>query len=134
MGCRHEHVGLVGRVAEHEALVAGALLALVLAVDALRDVRRLLADDVEHAAARAVEAHVRGVVADVEHGLAHQRLDVDPGAGRDLAGDDHHPGLDQRLAGDAAARIHRDDGIEYRVRDLVGDFVGMPFGDRLGGE
>jgi hypothetical protein len=35
---RHQHVGLVGRVAEHQALVAGALLALVLAVDAHRDV------------------------------------------------------------------------------------------------
>src|SRR5579863_5667804 len=43
-GCRHEHVGLVGRVAEHEALIASALLALVLAVDALSDVRGLLAD------------------------------------------------------------------------------------------
>jgi hypothetical protein len=37
-GCGHQHVGLVGGVTEHEALVAGALLALVLAVDALGDV------------------------------------------------------------------------------------------------
>ncbi len=79
-GRRHQHVGLVGRVAEHQALVAGALLALVLAVHALRDVGGLLADDVEHPAAGAVEAHVGGVVADIEHRLAHQRFDVHPGA------------------------------------------------------
>ena len=35
---RHQHVGLVGRIAEHQALIPGALLALVLAIDALRDV------------------------------------------------------------------------------------------------
>ncbi len=66
----HQHIRLVRGVAEHQALVAGALLALVLAIHALRDIRRLLADDVDDAAARAVEAHLGGVVADVEHGLA----------------------------------------------------------------
>ncbi len=133
-GGRHQHVGLVGRVAEHQALVAGALLALVLAVHALGDVGGLLADDVEHAAARAVEAHVGGVVADVEHGLAHQRFHVDPGAGGDLAGHDHHTGLDQRLAGDAPARVGRQDRIEHGIGDLVGDLVRVAFGNRFGGE
>ena len=50
-GRRHELGGLVGRVAEHEALVAGALL-LVEAFalgHALRDVGRLLLDGGEHA-------------------------------------------------------------------------------------
>ena len=133
-GRRHQHVGLVGRVAEHQTLIARALLALVLAVDALGDVGRLLADDVEHAAARAVEAHVRGVVADVEHGLAHQRLHIDPGARGDLAGDDHHAGLDQGLAGHAAARIGRKNGIEHRIGYLIGDLVRVALGDRFRGE
>jgi hypothetical protein len=53
---RHQHVGLVGGVAEHQALVARALLASVLAVDAHGDVGGLLADRVEHRAGRAVEA------------------------------------------------------------------------------
>ena len=131
---RHEHIGLVGRIAEHQTLVSRALLALVLAIDALRNVRGLLADDVDDAAARAVETHVRMVVADVEDGLAHQRLDVHPGARRDLARDDDDAGLDQGLAGDAAARIGGDDRVEHGVRNLVRHLVRMALGHGLGGK
>ena len=63
----HELRRLVARVAEHEALVAGALLlveALALG-HALRDVRALLLDGDEHGARVGVEAHVRARVADV---------------------------------------------------------------------
>ena len=60
---------------------------------------------------------------------AHQRLEVDPGGGRDLAGDDRDAGLDQRFAGDARARVAGEQGVEHGVRDLVGDLVGMAFGD-----
>ena len=42
---------------------------------------------------------------------------------RDLAGDDDEAGRDQRLAGDAAVRIVREDGVEDGVGDLVGDLV-----------
>src|SRR3546814_8597179 len=45
----HVAARLVGGVAEHQALVAGALLFGLLAVDALVDVGGLLADQVEHA-------------------------------------------------------------------------------------
>ena len=66
---RHEVVGLVAGVAEHHALVAGALgVEDVLAagagphleggVDALGDVGRLGPDGDRHAAGAAVEAHV----------------------------------------------------------------------------
>ncbi len=130
----HQHVGLVGGVTEHESLVARALLALVLAVDALRDVGGLLADDVEHPAAGAVEAHLGGVVTDVEDGLAHQRLDVHPGAGGDLAGNDDHAGLDEGLAGDAAAGVLAQDRIQHHVGDLVRDLVRVPLGDRFRGK
>jgi hypothetical protein len=131
---RHEDVRLVGRIAEHQALIAGALFALVLAIDALRDIRGLLADDVDDAAARAVETHVRMVVADIEYGLAHQRLDIHPGARRDLARHDDDAGLDQGLAGDPAARVGRDDRIEHGVRNLVSHLVGMALGNGFGGK
>ena len=39
-----------------------------------------------------------------------------------------------RLAGDAAVGVLFQNGVEHRVGDLVADFVGMPFGDGLGGE
>src|SRR3546814_6393944 len=71
----HVAARLVGGVAEHQALVAGALLFGLLAVDALVDVGGLLADQVEHAAGGAVDADVGRVVADVQDHLAGQRLD-----------------------------------------------------------
>jgi len=66
-GQRHQHVGLVRRVAEHHALIAGTLLVeLVLGggagaqllgvVDALGDVDRLLVDGHHDATGVAVEA------------------------------------------------------------------------------
>ncbi len=124
---RHEAVRLDRRVAEHEALVAGALLFRRLAVDALGDVLRLLAEAVQHGARVAVEAFVRVVVTDLEDGLTHDVLDLDHGIRRDLAGDNHHTGLRHRLAGDAAARLLRENRVEDRVRDLIGNLVRMSF-------
>src|SRR5690606_10578504 len=130
----HVAFGLVGGVAEHQALVASAHLLGLAAVHALRDVRALLADEVEHAAGRAVEADVAGVIPDVEDHLARQRLQVDPGAGGDLAGDDRHAGLDHGLAGYAGALVLGQDRVEHGIGDLVGDLVRVPFGHGLGGE
>ena len=56
---RHQLLGLVARVAEHQALIAGALLGGIAAIDALRDVGRLLLDRDHHRAGVGVEAHVR---------------------------------------------------------------------------
>ncbi|MOA28895.1 hypothetical protein D3C78_1498720 [compost metagenome] len=131
---RHQHVGLVAGVAEHQALVAGALVFRLGAVDALVDVRGLLADDVDDAAGGAVVADVGAVVADVDDHVAHQLLEVDPRAGGDLAGDDGHAGLHQGLAGHAGVLVLGDDGVEDGIGDLVGDLVRMAFGHGLGGE
>ena len=80
---RHELGGVVAGVAEHQALVAGALavervvaaLGALLdgVVDALGDVRGLLADRHGDAARLAVEALGRRVVADAEDRLARTR-------------------------------------------------------------
>ncbi len=131
---RHEAVGFVGGIAEHQALVARTLLLGVLAIHALVDVRRLLADQVEHATGLAVEADVGTVVADVQNDLAGQRFQIDPGTGGHFAGHDRNAGLDHRLAGHAGALVLRQDGVQHCVGDLVGDLVRMAFGDRFGGE
>ena len=141
-GRRHQHIGFVGGVAEHQALVARALLAFILAIHALRDVRRLLADDIENAAAGAVEPHIRGVVADVQHGLAHQRFDIHPRTGRDLARDDHDAGLPPAFRrprarrGSAPCACRRAARMASRTasEDLVRDLIGVAFGDRFGRE
>src|SRR5207342_2383839 len=120
--------------AEHQALVAGALFLGLLAVDALVDVRRLLAEHVDDRAGVAVETDLRIVVADVVDNLARQRLDVDPRRGGDFAGDDRGAGLHHGFAGDAGALVLRQDGVEDGVGDLVGDLVRVAFGNGLGGE
>ena len=133
-GGRHQHVGLVGGVAEHQALVAGALLVVFALVHAHGDVRGLLADGVEHGAGLPVEAHVGAAVADVLDHLAGQRLVIDHGMGGDFAGNQHHAGLDQGLAGDAGHGVLGQDGIQYGIGNLIGNLVRMAFGHRFGGK
>jgi hypothetical protein len=142
---RHQLGRLVGGVAEHQALVTGALALdlilgrpgrarLVAGVHALGDVRRLGADRDADTAGGAVEALAGGVVPDAQHGVADDRGDVDVAGGRDLAGDVHLPRGDHRLDRDPAARVLRQHGVEDGVADLVGDLVRVALGDRLGGE
>jgi hypothetical protein len=141
---RHQLGGLVGGVTEHQALVAGALAGhlvlvgvgarLVGGVDALGDVGRLRADRDADAAGRAVEALARGVVADPQDRVPHDRGDVDVAGGGDLAGDVHLTGGDEGLDGDPAGGVLGQHGVEDRVADLVGDLVRVALGHRLGGE
>ena len=142
---RHQLRRLVGGVAEHHSLVAGAgdvelvavggvLPGLVGGVDALGDVGRLLVDRVDHRARLVVEAEGGVGVADLLDRLARDVLDVDVGGRGDLARDDDQAGVDQRLAGHAAGGVVREDRVEDTVGDLVGDLVGVSLGDRLGGE
>ena len=142
---RHELFGLVGRVAEHHALVAragdvqfivvvGVRAALERLVDALGDVRGLLVDRVQDRARVGGEAEVGVHVADLADRLAGDLLDVDVGRRGDLARDDHEAGVHERLAGHAAGRVVSQDGIKHAVGDLVGDLVRMALGDGLGRE
>ncbi len=142
---RHEHVGLVARVAEHHSLVAGALLVQqVLArraaahlfgvVHALRDVGRLLVERHHHADGRAVVAVGLAVVADRVDRFAHDAGDVDVALRRDLAADDREAGRHERLARDPTLRVLGQDGVEDGVGDLIGHLVGMSLGHRFRGE
>ena len=123
---RHQLVGFVAGVAEHQALVAGAA-----GVDAHRDVGRLPVNRRQHRAGLGVEPERRVRVADFLDRLADDLLEIDVAAGRDLAGDHRQAGRDERLAGDAGHGVLREDGVENRIGDLVGDLVGMAFGDGL---
>ena len=141
---RHQLGRLVAGVAEHQALVAGALLVqlvlvaldpvLVRGVDALRDVRGLRADGHRDAAGGAVEALLRGVVADVEDLVAHELGDVGVRLGGHLTGDVHQAGGDQGLHGDPGRRVLLEERVEDGVADLVSDLVGVTLGHGLRGE
>jgi hypothetical protein len=128
----------VSSQAEHHALVARALVLLRLAHDAARDVGRLLVQQVEDAAAVAVEAHRGVVVADLQDRVAHGLLDVElllrVVVELDLAGHDRLRGRHQRLARAAALGVVVEDEVEHRVRDRVRDLVGVAHRDAFGGE
>jgi hypothetical protein len=137
---RHQHVGVVAGVAEHQALVARALLVqgvhgtgarLVAAVDALGDVARLAPDSDHHAAGLAVEALVGGVVADREDPVPDGLLDVDVPARVDLTGDHHEARGQQCLHRDPRVGVLREHGVQDGVTDLVSDLVRVTLGHRL---
>ncbi len=106
-GQRHVARRLVAGVAEHEALVARALLevqALAL-VHALRDVGRLLAVGDQDGAGRAVEAERRVGIADALDGVARDLVVLHARVGGDLARQHHQVVLHQRLGGDARGLV-----------------------------
>ena len=142
-GQRHKLARFVAGVAEHHALVAGAvgeivalaaLLALERFVDAHCDIGGLLVDGREHRAGLAVKAELRAVVADVAHNVAHDLRDIDVAARGDLAHDENKTGRGGAFACDVAVGVLFENGVEHRVGDLVADLVGVAFGDAFGCE
>ncbi len=136
---RHQAVGFVAGVAEHDALVARAFVLVVLGVHALGDVRRLLVQQHFDLGALPVEALL--LVADVADGEA-RRVDDDllgdlfGPAG--LARDHDAVGRGERLAGDAQVlgrpavlRAQAEERVDDLIGDAVADLVGMAFGNRL---
>ena len=146
---RHQLGRLVAGEAEHDALVAGAFVLVAGGVDALRDMRRLAVQMVLEAGRLPVEAFL--LIADALDGVADDLLDLVAGAGRpavrvlelllvvdraaaDFAADDDPLRGDQRFAGDARLRVLGQEQVDDGVANLVGDLVGMAFGNRFGGE
>ena len=126
---RHQRGRLIGRIPEHHALITRPTR-----VHAERDVGRLAIDGRQNRAGLRVEAEVGVGVPDGRDRAAHDIGDVDVGRSGDFAGNYRHPGRDQRFAGDPGGGILGKNRIEHRVRDLIGDLVGVPFRDRFGSE
>ena len=137
--CGHQLRCLVAGVAEHEALVAGALLGGLftsgfLGVNALRDVLALLGDRFGDDHFVGVENVVVVDVADFPDGLTHDLFEIEFGVGRDFTGQHYHVAFDQRFAGHAAFFVLAQAGVEDGVGNGVANFVGVAFADRLGGK
>jgi hypothetical protein len=132
----HEAFGLGARIAEHHALVAGALFEVqaLAFVHTLRDVGRLLVVSDEYGATLVVDAVVGVVVADLLDGVADNLLEVDHRIGGDLTGQDHEARVAQRLGADARVLVLREQRVEHGVGNLVGNFVRVAFGNGLGRE
>ena len=133
---RHQLVGFVAGVAEHDALIAGALIAALAGRrrHALIDLVRLLGDERDDLQRGVAERLARVGVADLLDRLPHDLVVVELGVGRDLAGEHDVVALDERFAGDAALRVLLEAGVENRVGDVIAHLVGVAFGNRLGRE
>ena len=136
---RHELGRLAGRITEHDALVAGAHLGVLLAfgltlVDALGDVRRLLREQVRDEDLVGVEDVVVVHVADLADRGADDFLEVDLRLRGEFASDDDVVALDQGLAGDPGETVLRVAGVEDGIRDAVGNLIGVPLADGFGRE
>ena len=126
---RHIVVGLVAGVAEHNALVAGALFAVAVPVHAHCDVAALGLDDGHNATGVGVEAVFAPGIADAADGLAGDFLYVGEGMRRHFPADDHQTGGHEGFTGDAGILVPAQAGVEDGVGNLVGHFVRMAFGN-----
>ncbi|DAZ98358.1 TPA: hypothetical protein N0F65_000677 [Lagenidium giganteum] len=131
---RHELLGLVGGIAEHDALVTGADILFSLRVNRLGDIWRLLLNGNNDVDGLVVEALGWVIVADVLDGVADDLFVVDDGLGGDFTENHDHAGLGARLAGNARVWILGNAGIEHGIRDLIAELVWMALVHGLGRE
>ena len=141
-GQGHQFRRLVAGVAEHHALVTGAVAQLAVGallvlqgfVHAHGDVGGLLVDGGNHGTGVAVKAVLAPVIANVPDHLPGDVGDVHIAAGGDLAHHVDQSGAGRGLAGHAAVGVLLQNGVQDGVGDLVADLVGVALRDGFGGE
>ena len=132
---RHQRLRLRAGIAEHDALVAGALILVARAVHAHGDVRALGVQ--VHVDLGVLPGEAGLVIADVVDGKAGEMRQI---LGRDrfrpahFARQNHAVRRHQRLARHARVRVGGKKGVQNGVADPVGDLVWMTFRHGLGGE
>ena len=141
---RHEFGRLVACEAEHDALIARALqrvrvciragTCLIGGVDTSGNLGRLRANRDGHATRVAVEADLARGVANAHDAFAYDGGDLGIAARGDLAGHVDEARGDERLDGNARARVLAKELVQDAVRDLVANLVGVTFGDGFRGE
>ena len=141
-GIRHVFRRLVGGIAEHHALIAGAdcldllighliLSRLERLVHAHRDIRRLLIQRDKDSAGICIKSLAGIVVADLPDRIADNLLIIHNSLGRDLAGHQDKTRAGSGLAGHTAHGILCHAGIQNRIGHSITDFVGMSLCHRL---
>jgi hypothetical protein len=100
----------------------------------LRNVRRLTLNRGQNGASLTIDTVTRVGVADRADRAARDAGQVDVGRRRDFASHQAEPGGNEDFTGHAAVGILHQDRVQYSIADLVGDFVGMTFGNRFRGE
>lgn len=143
MGQGHAALGLVGGISEHDTLIAGTDIHVVLSdVDSPGDIGRLLVDAHKHLAGVARETLGldggeiidEGTESDLTHLVADDFLVVEVGGGGDLAKDHDHVVFGGGFAGNLGHGVGGEAGVEDGIGDLIAELVGVSFVDGLGGE
>ena len=123
----HQHVGFVGRITEHQTLVACTLLQRIGTVNALVNIRRLFTNCTQYRARVGIKTHIRMDITNFTNGVTGDLFDIYPCAGSDFTTDQHHAGFYIGFTGNTRFRILFEDRIKHGVGDLVSNFVRMPF-------
>ena len=93
-----------------------------------------MAERVDNLAPKHIETAVEVGVADIRHHLPDQRFQAQFAARANLAGYHDERVLNQNFAGNPGIGVLGQQGIQHGIGNLVRDFVGMAFGDGLGGK
>jgi len=134
VGQRHQGLGLVSGVTEHNTLVTGSDVLQLVGIDGLGDIRGLLLNGNDDVASAVVQTLGDVIVTDVLQGLTDDLLVVDSGGGGDLTEDHNHTSLGAGLASNTGGGVLTDAGIKDSIRDLVTDLVRVTLVDGLGGK
>ena len=131
--CERHQVGrFVNGIAEHHALVAGALLLGSGANHALIDVAALLVNGREHTARCSVELILSLVIANaINHSAGHVH-EVDVSLRAHLASNHNLTGCNQCFDSHLRLAVVGEQFVEHSVGNLVSHFVGMTFRHRFG--
>ena len=138
-GQRHQLRSFIAGIAKHHALIARTdvagiqFTALQRIVDAHGDVRRLGVQRAGKKAAFCKAILILGVANAADNVTCTGFIVYISGSG-DLTHDMHRAGLNCGFAGAAAFGVLSEQFIQNAVRDLIADFVRMPFGDGFGSE
>lgn len=131
----HELRCFVAGKAKHHPLVARAdavegvgraVLRLIGFIDAHGDVGRLHIDRCDNAAGIAVKSIFVVAITDIDGHIAGDRRNIHVAFCRNLTHDVQHPGCRRHLAGNMRTGVLLQNRIQYRVRNLVAEFIGMP--------
>ena len=132
--CRHQRLSLRGRIAEHDPLIASALVLILGRIDALGDMGRLLVQQIGDLAGRVVELVL--FIADILDTGARDILDpahiiLQPGLVRQphFAADHHAVGRGKGFAGNTRLGFLCQKCIKDRIRDPIADLVRVSLGN-----
>ena len=138
-GRRHQLGRFITGKAEHQTLIAGALLCACFAfrrglIDTLLDVARLLAHFADHPAGVGMKNAIPVDVSNTANRIPDSLFEIKFRVARDFACKHDQVALREGFASDATQRILLETGIENVIADRIANFIGMTFGDRFRGK